>query len=204
MEKRPGCPSKVARPFYLRVERGNNMNEIDPDFLPDLEFEGNPEFDKFLKEWDVEMCECKGEPPLGYRLGTCKICNRGEGMIYVSKKTGKKYWTDKEDDKYLIPRIPMTDKEKKYGQNWMRQLQMCPRCCEAVTVFMKIEWRSSTDYNDKIEIHCQKCRQLGHKDGTYIKTVDWLTIFRIPGKFSLIFPPEFEKKRYKRLTQTFV
>jgi hypothetical protein len=162
----------------------DKMNEIDPDLIPDIEFKGNPEFDRFLKEWDVETCECKGEPPLGHRLGTCKICNRGEGMIYVNKKTGKKYWTDKEEDKYLIPRIPMTDKEKKYGQNWDKELHLCPRCVDAVPVFYKIYWRSKTDYSDEIEIHCQKCKTLGHKDGTYIKTVDWLTRFRERGYFT--------------------
>jgi hypothetical protein len=135
------------------------------------------------KNWDYETCECKGEPPLGYRWGTCKICNRGDGTIYVSKKTGKKYWNNKEDDKYLIPRIPLTGPEKKYGQNWDKNMHLCPRCVDAVPVFYKIDWRSASDYSDEIEIHCQKCRHYGHKDVTYIKTVDWLTKFQKRGYF---------------------
>ena len=102
----------------------------------------------------------------------------------LSKKTGKKYWNSVEDDKYLIPRIPLTGPEKKYGQNWDKELHLCPRCVDAVPVFYKIYWRSKTDYSDDIEIHCQKCKTLGHKDGTYIKTVDWLTRFRDRGYFT--------------------
>jgi len=113
-----GHTSREFIPPLLMNGRGINMKEIEPDVIPDIKFEGNSEFDKFLKEWDVETCECKCEPPLGAWCGTCKICNREEGMIFISEKTGKKYWTDKKDDKYLIPRIPMTEKEKKYGQNW--------------------------------------------------------------------------------------
>ena len=81
------------------------MDEID---LENFVYEHDPEFEKHLGEWDYEMCECKGEPPLGHRLGTCKICNRGEGTIFIHKKTGKKYWYSKEDDKYLIPRAADT------------------------------------------------------------------------------------------------
>jgi hypothetical protein len=153
-------------------------HEIDGSILDDDQFTVDEDGVIGFKDWDFEDCECKGEPPLGYRLGTCKICNRGGGIISISKKTGKRYWNNVEDDKYLIPRIPLTGPEKMYGQNWDKHMHLCPRCVDAVPVFYKFD-----DDRTEIEIHCQKCRHYGHKDGTYIKTVDWLTRFQKRGYF---------------------
>jgi hypothetical protein len=52
-----------------------------------------------------------------------------------------------------------------YGPNELDQLMMCPRCVSVGPVYIRrILDRSET----KIEIHCLKCRDIGHKGGTYI------------------------------------
>lgn len=45
-----GHTSREIIPPLFMNGRGINMIEIEPDAIPDIKFEGNPEFDKFLKE----------------------------------------------------------------------------------------------------------------------------------------------------------
>lgn len=55
--------------------------------------------------------------------------------------------------------------DPRYRQNELDQLMMCPRCVSVGPVYIRrILDRSET----KIEIHCLKCRDIGHKGGTYI------------------------------------
>ena len=67
----------------------------------------------------------------------------------------------------------MREIEKKYGKNDLDELVLCPRCVDAIPVFIQ-----TTTVTDRFgttstqSIHCLKCKTLGHKDGTYIKELE--------------------------------
>ena len=53
----------------------------------------------------------------------------------------------------------------KYGKNELKRRVLCPRCVDAVPVYLRT---ISDRFENNVEIHCLKCRYYGHKDGTYI------------------------------------
>ena len=56
--------------------------------------------------------------------------------------------------------------EKKYGKNDLDQLVFCPRCADAVPVFI----RSTRDrFSETRSAHCLKAHHYKHIDGTFIK-----------------------------------
>ena len=56
----------------------------------------------------------------------------------------------------------------KYGKNELNYLQLCPKCADAVPVFL----RSISDrFESKLEAHRLKCHCYGNKDGTFIKNL---------------------------------
>ena len=56
----------------------------------------------------------------------------------------------------------------KYGKNELDHLELCPRCADAVPVFLRT---ISDRFETNVEVHCLKCRYYGHKDGTFIKNL---------------------------------
>jgi hypothetical protein len=60
--------------------------------------------------------------------------------------------------------------ERKYGKNDLKELVLCPRCVDALPVFLQ-----TTVVTDRFgttttqSIHCLKCKTLGHKDGIWQK-----------------------------------
>ncbi len=61
--------------------------------------------------------------------------------------------------------------DPKYGQNEYHLLVVCPRCADAVPVFIRkvITVDSLYGMQQREELHCRKCAYCGHKDGTFIK-----------------------------------
>ena len=62
----------------------------------------------------------------------------------------------------------------KYGKNEYHHLVMCPRCADAVPVFIRkvITVDSIHGMRQKEELHCRKCDYYGHTDSTFIKDVN--------------------------------
>ena len=52
-----------------------------------------------------------------------------------------------------------------YGENELGYQVLCPRCAEAVPVYLR---RILDRLETRVEIHCLKCKCHGHKGGTYI------------------------------------
>lgn len=56
--------------------------------------------------------------------------------------------------------------------NELDHLVMCPRCGDAVPVFIRTVTRVDRfGESTTKEIHCLKCHHFGHKDGTFIKEI---------------------------------
>jgi hypothetical protein len=64
---------------------------------------------------------------------------------------------------------PLSGLEKKYGRNDLDRLVFCPRCADAVPVFLRT---ISDRFSETREAHCLKCRYYGHKDGTFINKLE--------------------------------
>lgn len=64
--------------------------------------------------------------------------------------------------------------DPKYGPNEAERWYMCPRCADAVSVFIRKITSIDSIYgeNQLEEIHCRKCDYYGHKDGSLIETQD--------------------------------
>ena len=54
--------------------------------------------------------------------------------------------------------------EKKYGVNEWHNLELCPRCVDAVPVKVR-------DIPQGTALHCKKCIHCGHKDGSLIRVI---------------------------------
>lgn len=54
--------------------------------------------------------------------------------------------------------------------NELDRLIMCPRCADAIPVFIRtVTSQDRFGTHTKKEIHCLKCQAYGHKDGTFIR-----------------------------------
>ena len=62
--------------------------------------------------------------------------------------------------------------DPKYGPNEANKLYMCPRCADAVPVFIRKIISTDNIHGEKliVEIHCRKCDYHGHKDGSLIES----------------------------------
>ncbi len=62
--------------------------------------------------------------------------------------------------------------DQKYGPNEANKLFMCPRCADAVPVFIRKIISTDNIHGEKmiVEIHCRKCDYHGHKDGSLIES----------------------------------
>ena len=58
--------------------------------------------------------------------------------------------------------------DPKYGKNELDHLVMCPRCVDAVPVYLRT---ISDRFETKVEIRCLKCRYYGNVEGTFIKVL---------------------------------
>ena len=65
----------------------------------------------------------------------------------------------------------MTD--PKYGPNEANRLYMCPRCADAVPVFIRKIISTDNVHGEKliVEVHCRKCDYHGHQDGSLIESI---------------------------------
>jgi hypothetical protein len=63
--------------------------------------------------------------------------------------------------------------DPKYGPNEANKLYMCPRCADAVPVFIRkiISTDNIHGENLIVEIHCRKCDYHAHKDGSLIESI---------------------------------
>jgi len=63
--------------------------------------------------------------------------------------------------------------DPKYGPNEANKLYMCPRCAEAVPVFIRKIIATDNIHGEQlvVEIHCRKCDYHGHKDGSLIESI---------------------------------
>ena len=73
----------------------------------------------------------------------------------------------------------------KYGQNEAHSLMMCPRCSDAVPVFIRTVTTEDSLYGKMVvtEYHCRKCQYYGHKDGTMIQAAGHSIFPRIWNNF---------------------
>jgi hypothetical protein len=53
----------------------------------------------------------------------------------------------------------------KYGESELGHKVLCPRCADAVPVYLR---KILDRFEMRTEIHCLKCKYHEHKDGTYI------------------------------------
>ena len=59
----------------------------------------------------------------------------------------------------------------KYGQNEWHELLFCPRCCDAVPVFIRKTITSDSIHGtqESRTLYCRKCEFYNHKDGSFLK-----------------------------------
>ena len=62
--------------------------------------------------------------------------------------------------------------DHKYGPNEASKLYMCPRCADAVPVFIRKILSRDKIHGEQliVEIHCRKCDYYGHKNGSLIES----------------------------------
>ena len=74
--------------------------------------------------------------------------------------------------------------DPKYGPNEANKLYMCPRCADAVPVFIRKITATDNIHGEQltVEIHCRKCDYHKHKEGSLIES------------FTREFTPEARKK----------
>jgi len=60
----------------------------------------------------------------------------------------------------------------KYGPNEANKLYTCPRCADAVPVFIRKIITTDNIHGEKliVEIHCRKCDYHGHTNGSLIES----------------------------------
>ena len=63
--------------------------------------------------------------------------------------------------------------DPKYGPNEANKLYKCPRCADAMPVFIRKIISTDNIHGEKliVEIHCRKCDYHGHKDGSLIESI---------------------------------
>jgi hypothetical protein len=63
--------------------------------------------------------------------------------------------------------------DPKYVPNEANKLYMCPRCADAVPVFIRKIISTDNIHGEQliVEIHCRKCDYHGHKDGSLIESI---------------------------------
>ena len=68
--------------------------------------------------------------------------------------------------------------DSRYGPNEADRLYMCPRCADAVPVFIRKIVSTDNIHGENliVEVYCWKCDCHGHKDGSLIESITHETI----------------------------
>ena len=73
---------------------------------------------------------------------------------------------EEKDDRISGKARPLSGLEKKYGRNDLDRLLFCPRCADAVPVFIRV---TRDRFSETRSVHCLKCHHYKNIDGTFIK-----------------------------------
>ena len=76
-----------------------------------------------------------------------------DGVLYIVQEDGT-----------LKDARTLSGPEKKYGRNEWKNLELCPRCVDAVPVKLRVTPQGTA-------LHCKKCIHYGHKDGSLIRVI---------------------------------